>query len=391
MGYQLPINPDSITIAGHTVPLGGSQNLAASDLTNGTTGSGDIVLETSPTIASPTLTGTASVANITLTGTFNLNGETVSGSATFAGSLTFSGANAYGTPASITLTNATGLPISSGVSGLGTGVATALGSAVTGSGDIVLATSPTVASPTFTGTIGGSSTFAGNITFTEEVFNNSSGATSVILNGSSNIGLGANFQFVGDGETTPDKYIRVSGGQFGIINDAYSEEILTLDDLGNLSAAGNIQTATTFYVNGSQIAASNLADGTTGTGAIVLADAPELTASSSIVATSTGATVSFEVNNNGTSSNSSTIAQIFTVLGTVANGYLAMACTGGADPIGTIITGAGLTYGLSISTGAGDLSLAAAGQILMSGIPSSDPHVSGALWNNSGVLSVSAG
>jgi hypothetical protein len=39
-----------------------------------------------------------------------------------------------------------------GVSSLGTGVATALGQNVTGSGSIVLGTSPSVASPTFTGT-----------------------------------------------------------------------------------------------------------------------------------------------------------------------------------------------------------------------------------------------
>ena len=60
MGYQLPVVPNTITIAGHVVPLGGSQNLAASDLTNGTTGSGDIVLETSPTLNSPTFEGTVS-------------------------------------------------------------------------------------------------------------------------------------------------------------------------------------------------------------------------------------------------------------------------------------------------------------------------------------------
>lgn len=56
-----------------------------------------------------------------------------------------------GTPSSVTLTNGTGLPISTGVSGLGTGVATSLGNAVTGSGSPVLATSPTIASPTVTG------------------------------------------------------------------------------------------------------------------------------------------------------------------------------------------------------------------------------------------------
>lgn len=62
------------------------------------------------------------------------------------------------TPASITLTNGTGLPISSGVSGLGTGVATFLATpssanllaAVTdetGTGALVFATSPTFATP----------------------------------------------------------------------------------------------------------------------------------------------------------------------------------------------------------------------------------------------------
>ena len=62
------------------------------------------------------------------------------------------------TPASVTLTNATGLPISTGVSGLGTGVATFLGTpssanlrtAVTdetGTGSLVFANSPTLVTP----------------------------------------------------------------------------------------------------------------------------------------------------------------------------------------------------------------------------------------------------
>jgi hypothetical protein len=45
---------------------------------------------------------------------------------------------ALGTPASATLTNATGLPISTGVSGLGTNVATALGTAVGSAGAVVV-------------------------------------------------------------------------------------------------------------------------------------------------------------------------------------------------------------------------------------------------------------
>ena len=57
-----------------------------------------------------------------------------------------------GTPTSLTLTNATGLPISTGVSGLGTGVGTLLGGNATGSGAPVGGTSPTISGATLTNT-----------------------------------------------------------------------------------------------------------------------------------------------------------------------------------------------------------------------------------------------
>lgn len=53
----------SITIAGHSVALGGSQALAAADLSNGTTGSGSAVLSTSPILVTPNL-GTPSALNL---------------------------------------------------------------------------------------------------------------------------------------------------------------------------------------------------------------------------------------------------------------------------------------------------------------------------------------
>lgn len=76
---------------------------------------------------------------------------------------------ALGTPASGTLTSCTGLPISTGVSGLGAGIATFLATpssanlaaAVTdetGSGALVFGTSPAIASPTFSGTVAGHNT-----------------------------------------------------------------------------------------------------------------------------------------------------------------------------------------------------------------------------------------
>ena len=158
------------------------------------TGSGSLVFASSPTLVTPNLgtpstlvgtniTGTASgltagtvTTNANLTGAVTSTGnatslgsftslqlagaltdETGSGSAVFATSPTLI-TPALGTPSSATLTNATGLPISTGVSGLGTGVATFLAtpssanlrSALTdetGTGSAVFATSPTLVTP----------------------------------------------------------------------------------------------------------------------------------------------------------------------------------------------------------------------------------------------------
>ena len=134
------------------------------------TGSGALVFANSPTLVTPALgtpsalvgtniTGTASgltagnvttnanltgavtsVGNATSLGSFSsanllgaLTDETGTGSAVFATSPTLV-TPILGTPTSATLTNATGLPIASGVSGLGTGVATALAVNVGSSG-----------------------------------------------------------------------------------------------------------------------------------------------------------------------------------------------------------------------------------------------------------------
>jgi hypothetical protein len=77
---------------------------------------------------------------------------------TFTGTVTIPNGSSLGTPTSLTLTNATGLPVATGISGLGTGVATFLAtpssanlaSALTdeaGSGTVAFTNSPTLVTP----------------------------------------------------------------------------------------------------------------------------------------------------------------------------------------------------------------------------------------------------
>lgn len=143
------------------------------------TGSGSLVFATSPTLVTPVL-GVASATSVNkLTITAPATGSTLTiadgKTLTANNTLTFTGTDAssvnfgtggtvlysggaLGTPSSATLTNAIGLPISTGVSGLGTGVATFLAtptsanliSAVTdetGTGNLVFSNSPTLVTP----------------------------------------------------------------------------------------------------------------------------------------------------------------------------------------------------------------------------------------------------
>lgn len=145
--------------------------------TPASTGSGAIVLATSPTLVTPAL-GTPSAAILTnatgLPVSTGLSGTGTGVTAALAANVTGSGGIVLatspslttpnlGTPSAVTLTNGTGLPISTGVSGLGTGIAAALGTAADGSGAVVLKTSPSITTPTISGVTSGACSSAGNV------------------------------------------------------------------------------------------------------------------------------------------------------------------------------------------------------------------------------------
>jgi hypothetical protein len=172
------VNAASFT-ASQAIFTDASKNLVS----NAITGTGNVVMSTSPTLVTPVLGTPSSVTLTNATGlpvSTGISGlgtgvatllatpssanlaaavtdETGSGSLVFATSPTLV-TPALGTPSSATLTNATGLPVSTGISGLGTGVATFLATpsssnliaAVTdetGTGSLVFATSPTLVTP----------------------------------------------------------------------------------------------------------------------------------------------------------------------------------------------------------------------------------------------------
>src|SRR3989338_43139 len=171
LGIGTTTPSSELSVVGDIFATGALRDSSNAVGTNGmilrTTGTGTTWVATSTLGLSSAFTTSAQLAAL-------LSDESGTGTVAFTNSPVFTTPN-LGTPSAATLTNATGLPVSTGISGLGTGVATFLGTpdsanllaAVTnetGTGQLVFNTSPTFSTQIAVPQIVGGSTAASSLT-----------------------------------------------------------------------------------------------------------------------------------------------------------------------------------------------------------------------------------
>ena len=242
------------------------------------TGTGSVVLS-----ASPTLTGTLTASAITTSNFLTLN----SNSSTFspinfvdanAGGKTWSmGPGGGGTGAgnfglynvtnsnqvfTFSSTGALTLPAALTYGGV------TLSNSVTGTGSMVLS-----ASPTLTGTLSGAAaSFTGNMGSQTLTVNHGATTSTSTVSLTNTGSAGINIAMYGDGATTPNKFIRVTAGQFQLVSSAYSAVIFGITDAGNATIYGTAEIGGTLKYGG-----VTLSNSVTGTGSMALGTNPSFT------------------------------------------------------------------------------------------------------------------
>jgi hypothetical protein len=373
------------TISGSSTANGASitsgvLNLAPADATNaGVVTAGAQTIAGAKTFSSAPVLATATASQALFT---DANKNMVSNAITGTGNVVMSTSPSLttpnlGTPSSLTLTNATGLPISTGITGLGTGVATFLGTpssanlaaavtGETGSGAAVFAISPTLTTPNLgtpsaltlsnatglpltsgvtgilpeanggTGSstknfvdlstdqlIGGVKTFSGNSTVIQQNLTVNSAGTSgqgIILSDDGDIvdnnDGAATFRFSGG--------VRINNGNKGLGTTTN----ITLSNTGNITAAGsitgsqfssNVATGTAPLVVASTTPVTNLSIGGNAATATKLATARNINGvafdgSSNVTVTADAGTLT------GTTLASNVVSSSLTSVGTISSG-----------------------------------------------------------------------
>ncbi len=346
-------------------------------LSNAVTGTGNMVLSTSPVLTTPAL-GTPSSGVLTnctglpngglVNSTITLGSTAMSLGSTYgtiAGALTFSGAHTLS--AALTYGGVT------------------LSNAVTGTGNMVLS-----ASPTLTGTLtAAAANFSGVVT----TGNNTTGSQ-FILNGPASNTNGAYVGFQSAGTTKG--YIGLSRGVLGNTTDdtviyATAGNAIALWTNGGTNSATFSSTLATFNtaINYGGVTLSN---SVTGTGSMVLSASPTLTGTLTAAAANFSGTVTLTANNvgiNGSGSPSGTYGVIKVTTGNVvsiADGVLTVDPASAANKvaIGTTL----MTIGTAINYGGVTLSnsVTGTGSMVLSASPTLTGTLTGAAANFSGVV-----
>lgn len=327
--------------------LTGSTNTTAAMLVGtgaslGATGSGTITATAAP-IAGVTGMGTG-------VGTFLVTPSSSNLAATVTGA-TGTGALVFGTSPTITLANGTGLPISTGVSGLGTGVATFLATPSsanlaaamtdeTGTGANVFGTAPTISSPTIN-----TAATLGYVTGSIQCLHvNSSGA---ITGTGSDCGSGGSTAFSALTGSTNTTAAMVVGTGASIAASGSGTITATAAPVAGITGFGT--GIGTFLATPSSANLASAVTGETGSGALVFGTSPSLTSPS--IATGetlgfiTGLTQCLHVNTSG-----------------VVSGTGSDCGSGGSTAFSGLSTGTNTSATMTVGTG-GSLTFSGAGVV----------------------------